>query len=87
VINRLIKELRRREVFRSAGLYVGVSWILIEGASVILPAFEAPEWAMKAIIIAAVIGFPIMLVLAWIYDVSSAGIEVQPDATDTVIIP
>ena len=86
-MNRFLKELRRREVFRSAGLYVGVSWILIEGASVVLPAFEAPEWAMRAIIIAAIVGFPIMLVLAWIYDVSSEGIEVQPDATDTVIIP
>lgn len=86
-MNRFLQELRRREVFRSAGLYVGVSWILIEGASVILPAFEAPDWAMRAIIIAAIVGFPIMLVLAWIYDVSSEGIEVQPDATDTVIIP
>lgn len=86
-MNRFIRELRRREVFRSAGLYVGVCWILIEGASVVLPAFEAPDWALKAIIIAAVVGFPIMLILAWIYDVSSAGIEVQPDATDTVVIP
>ena len=86
-MNRFIKELRRREVFRTAGLYVGVCWILIEGASVVLPAFEAPEWALQAIIIAAVIGFPIMLVLAWIYDVSSEGIEVQSDATDTVVIP
>ena len=86
-MNRFIKELRRREVFRTAGLYVGVCWILIEGASVVLPAFEAPEWVLQAIIIAAVIGFPIMLVLAWIYDVSSEGIEVQSDATDTVVVP
>lgn len=86
-MNRFIKELRRREVFRSAGLYVGVSWILIEGASVVLPAFEAPDWAMRAIIIAAIVGFPIMLVLAWIYDVSSEGIEVQSDATDTIVVP
>jgi tetratricopeptide (TPR) repeat protein len=86
-MNRFIRELRRREVFRSAGLYVGVSWILIEGASVVLPAFEAPDWAMRAIIIAAIVGFPIMLVLAWIYDVSSEGIEVQADATDTIVVP
>ena len=86
-MNRFIKELRRREVFRTAGLYVGVCWILIEGASVVLPAFEAPDWAMKAIIITAIVGFPIMLVLAWIYDASSEGIEVQADASDTVVIP
>ena len=62
-MNRFIRELRRREVFRSAGLYIGVCWILIEASSVMLPTFGAPEWALKAIIIAAVVGFPIMLVL------------------------
>ena len=83
----LIRELRRREVFRTAGLYVGVSWILIEAASVFLPAFEAPDWAMRALIIAAIVGLPIVIVLAWIYDFTESGIEVQANATDTVVIP
>jgi tetratricopeptide (TPR) repeat protein len=86
-MNRFIRELRRREVFRAAGLYVGICWILIEGASVVLPAFDAPEWAMKAMIIAAVVGFPIMLVLAWVYDITDHGIVVQEEATDTVVVP
>ena len=86
-MKRFILELRRREVFRTAGLYVGFCWIIIEGASIVLPAFGAPDWTMRALIIAAVVGFPIMLVLAWVYDVSDKGIEVQPDATDTVVIP
>ena len=86
-MNRFIRELRRREVFRSAGLYVGVCWILIEASSVMLPTFGAPEWALKAIIIAPVLGFPVIVVLAWIYDFTSHGIEVQADATDTVVEP
>ena len=86
-MNRFIKELRRREVFRTAGLYVGVCWIAIEAASIVLPTFGAPDWALQALIIAAVVGFPVTLVLAWIYDVSSRGIEVQADATDTIIEP
>jgi len=86
-MNRFIRELRRREVFRTAGLYIGICWLLIEVTSVVLPTFDAPEWVLRAVIIAAVIGFPIMLVLAWIYDVSSRGIEVQADATDTVVAP
>ena len=86
-MSKLITELRRREVFRTAGLYVGVSWILIEGASVLLPAFDAPEWAMRAIIIVAIIGLPVAIVLAWIYDVTDSGVEVQGGPTDTVIIP
>ena len=86
-MNRFIRELRRREVFRTAGLYVGICWIAIEAASIVLPTFGAPEWALRVMIIAAVVGFPVMLVLAWIYDFTDHGIEVQPDATDTIVAP
>jgi tetratricopeptide (TPR) repeat protein len=84
---KLIRELRRREVFRTVGLYVGISWILIEASSVMLPAFEAPDWALRAVIILAVVGLPIVIVLAWVYDITDKGIEVQADASDTQVIP
>jgi len=86
-MNKFIRELRRREVFRTAGLYVGVAWILIEVASVLFDAFEAPDWALQAIIIVAVIGLPVTLVLAWFYDITETGIHVQADPTDTVVVP
>lgn len=86
-MSNLFRELRRREVFRTAGLYVGICWILIEGASILLPAFDAPEWIMRAIIIIAVVGLPVTLVLAWIYDISDSGITVQGDPTDTIVEP
>ena len=79
--------MRRREVFRTVGLYVGISWIVIEAASVLLPIFDAPDWAMRAVVIVAVIGFPITIVLAWIYDVTDKGIVVQADPTDTIVQP
>ena len=86
-INRFFNELRRREVFRAVGLYVGVAWILIEAASVLLPTFDGPDWVLRALIIVAVIGFPVTVVLAWIYDISAEGIAVQADPTDTVVVP
>lgn len=86
-MHRLIKELRRREVFRTVGLYVGIGWITIEGASVMLPAFDAPDWALRAVIIIAIVGLIVAIVLAWIYDATDSGIEVQADPTDTIIIP
>jgi tetratricopeptide (TPR) repeat protein len=86
-MHRLIKELRRREVFRTVGLYVGIGWITIEGASVMLPAFDAPEWVLRAVIILAIVGLPVAIVLAWIYDATDSGVEVQADPTDTVVIP
>jgi len=86
-MHKLIKELRRREVFRTAGLYVGICWIVIEVSSVFLPAFEAPDWILRALIIAALVGFPITVVLAWVYDFTDKGVVVQDEATDTTVIP
>lgn len=86
-MHKLIKELRRREVFRTAGLYVGIAWIAVEVASVLFDAFEAPDWALQAVIIIAVIGLPVTIVLAWIFDITEKGIEVQAEPTDTMVIP
>jgi tetratricopeptide (TPR) repeat protein len=86
-MHRLIKELRRREVFRTAGLYVGIAWIVVEVSSVLFDAFDAPEWALQAVIMLAVIGLPVTVVLAWVFDITEKGIEVQADATDTTVIP
>jgi len=86
-MKRFIRELRRREVFRTGGLYVGISWILIEVSSVLIPTFDGPEWIMKAVVIIAFIGFPVMLVLAWIYNLTEHGVEFQGDPTDTMVAP
>ena len=86
-MKKFIRELRRREVFRTAGFYVGIGWILIEAGSVVGPIFDVPDWVLQFLVMAVLIGFPVMLVLAWVYDVSDKGLVVQADATDTVVIP
>lgn len=78
-MHKFIKELRRREVFRTAGLYVGIGWIAIEASSVILPTFDVPAWVFKAIVVTVFAGFPIALLLAWFYDVNAHGIERESD--------
>ena len=83
----LIKELRRREVFRTVGFYVGISWILIEGTSVMLPAFDAPQWVLRTVIIVAIIGLPIAIVLAWFFDINESGIEFQSSADELPVVP
>ncbi|MGI9233211.1 MAG: tetratricopeptide repeat protein [Woeseiaceae bacterium] len=87
MLTKFFRELRRREVFRTAGLYVGIGWLLVEVSSVVLPAFEAPDWILRALIILLVVGFPVTLVLAWIYDFTDQGIVVQGDHTDTIVPP
>ena len=44
----LIVELRRRNVFRMAGLYLVGAWLITQVGSTLLPMFDAPTWAMKA---------------------------------------
>ena len=61
----IIRELRRRKVFRILGLYVGVCWILVQAASILLPAFDIPEWVLRAVIGIAIVGFPIAAIVAW----------------------
>ena len=60
-MNKFIKELLRREVFRTGGLYIGIAWIFIEASSVLLPTFDVPDWVFKTIVIGAFAGFPVAL--------------------------
>ena len=69
-------DLKRRRIFRTGALYVVVAWALIQAASIALPAFGVPDLAMRALLVAASAGFPITLVLAWVFDFSARGVKV-----------
>ena len=81
-MKKFIRQLRRREVLRSAGFYVAVCWILIQGADVVLPAFGVPDWVFRAMIYIAIVGFPIIVILAWFFDVSEKGIAIDSGGAD-----
>ncbi|HUO81905.1 MAG TPA: tetratricopeptide repeat protein [Gammaproteobacteria bacterium] len=68
-------DLRRRKVVRVAIVYAVVAWVVIEAASVILPGLLLPEWSIRLVLALALIGFPFALVLAWVFDLSSAGLR------------
>lgn len=68
-------ELMRRNVLRTAVLYVGAAWALSQGISQLTPALDLPDWATRAFLIACAIGFPVVLVLTWHFDVNLRGIQ------------
>ena len=70
-----IAELKRRNVFRSAITYLVIAWLIAQVSSIVLPAFEAPNNFMKILIFILIIGFPISLVFAWVYELSPKGIK------------
>lgn len=71
---KLGQDLRRRHIFRLVGLYVFGAWVVIEVASVFFPAWGIPDTALRYLIIAAVLGFPIALVFGWFFDITASGI-------------
>jgi TolB-like protein/Flp pilus assembly protein TadD len=84
----LIAELRRRHVFRVAGLYAAVAWLLIQTASTILPALAVPDWTITLIVVLALFGFPLALVLAWSYDLTPDGVQrTAPDVRTAPALP
>src|SRR2546430_16527775 len=66
-------ELKRRNVYRAAVLYGMGAWLLAQIATQIFPFFNVPNSAVRFVIIALVLGFPIAMALSWIYELTPAG--------------
>jgi len=74
-------ELNRRNVTRVAIAYGVAGWVLTEVASVVLPTFQAPEWVLQVLISLLILGFPLALVFAWVYELTPEGLKKESDIT------
>jgi len=73
------EEVKRRKVYRVAVAYVIAAGGIIQLASAAFPAWELPNWSLRLVIVLLLIGFPIALILAWAFDVTSQGIKATPE--------
>src|SRR5436190_2483670 len=75
-------ELKRRNVYRAAAAYGVVAWLLIQIATQVFPFFDIPNWTVRFVVVALVIGFPIAMLVAWLYELTPEGFvreeEVDP---------
>jgi adenylate cyclase len=77
---KFFSELKRRKVYGVAISYGITGWLLAQIAGLVTSSFEAPSWVMKVIIISLIIGFPIAVILAWVYDITPHGIiKTEPE--------
>lgn len=74
-----LDELRRRGVTRAAAVYAIAAWAVIEATATIFPALHLPDWTVSFVVVLALIGFPVALVTAWIFDLTRSGIVRTPD--------
>jgi len=79
----LLKELKRRNVIRMAGLYLVGAWLVTQVAATLLPVFEAPGWVMKALVGVLAIGFFAALVISWVFELTPDGLKRDSDVEVT----
>src|SRR5213082_3677667 len=72
-------ELKRRNVYKVAVAYAVVGWLLVQVTTQVFPIFEIPNWALRLIVLAIIIGFPIALVMAWAFELTPEGIKRTED--------
>ncbi|MCB1553542.1 MAG: hypothetical protein KDJ14_07000 [Xanthomonadales bacterium] len=70
-----LAELKRRNVIRMAGLYVVSAWLIVQVAETLLPAFEIPNWVLRAIIIVLALGFIPTLIFSWVFELTPEGLK------------
>jgi NAD/NADP transhydrogenase beta subunit len=78
-IANLLAELKRRNVYKVAVAYAVVGWLLVQVTTQVFPIFEIPNWALRLIVLAIIIGFPIALVIAWAFELTPQGLKRTED--------
>ncbi len=78
-IKKYIAELKRRNVFKPAIAYLLVAWLIVQVADIVLSTFDAPPYIMKTLMFILIIGFPLSLILTWIYDFTPKGFKKTGD--------
>jgi TolB-like protein/Tfp pilus assembly protein PilF len=70
----ILTELKRRNVYRAAVAYGVVAWFLTQLTTQVFPFFEIPNSAVRFVVVALAVGFPIAMLLSWLYELTPEGI-------------
>jgi len=82
-IDNFFAELKRRNVYKVAIAYVVAGWALSQGIAQVFPVFDIPNWAIRLIVLLIILGLPIAMVLAWMFEITPQGIKRTEDVDVT----
>ena len=68
-------ELKRRNVFRVGIAYAVAAWVLLQVVDLVFEYITAPAWIMQVLMLALAIGLPLVLILAWVFELTPEGIK------------
>ncbi len=75
----LFEELKRRNVIRVGVAYLVGAWLVLQVIDVVRPIFEFPAWIPRLIFLLIIIGFVVALVVAWAYELTPEGVQLDKD--------
>jgi TolB-like protein/cytochrome c-type biogenesis protein CcmH/NrfG len=78
-MNDFFAELKRRNVYKVAVAYIVAGWALSQGIAQVLPVFDIPNWVIRFVVLLIIIGLPVALVLAWMFELTPHGIKRTAD--------
>ncbi len=73
----LFAELKRRKVVKVGAVYLVAAWLAVQAASIGFPAFDAPAWVLRVFILVLLLGFPIVVVLTWVLELTPEGMRIE----------
>jgi TolB-like protein/Flp pilus assembly protein TadD len=73
-------ELRRRKVYRAAAAYAIAGWVIIQVVATVFPVLALPAWSLRAVVITVLAGFPLVLALAWAFELGPGGVRKTVDS-------
>ncbi len=84
----LFNELKRRNVIRVAAAYLIIGWLLAQVSTTLEAALNLPPWFDTLIVTVMLIGFPIALIIAWVYELTPDGIKKEKDikGDDSIVL-
>ena len=79
-MEKFLQELKRRKVFNVATFYVVASWLLLQVADTLFPAFEIPDSMIRLLVLSLAAGFPVCLLITWAFDWTAEGLMITQEA-------
>ena len=71
----VFEQLKQRNVFRVAILYLVVCWLILDPVHVIFHMLDVPIWANRLVVMLMAVGFPAVVIFAWVYEITPEGLK------------
>ena len=76
-------EIKRRKMFQVTAVYAVTAWLIVEVITSIEEPLSLPSWSDTLVIVLLALGFPIMLIMSWLFNVTPDGLVRDTGASNT----